>query len=316
MPPPLVVGVDGSDAGFLALDWAVDEAALHELPLRLVHASRWERYEGRAPSLILKRPAEQVLADDIVGAAVERAVLRNGDVDLSVQVLGDDPETVLLREADHASALILGSRGRGAFTALLLGSVGWAVASRARCPVIVVRGDGAGLAGTHDRILLGIGDSPQGSEAVRFAFREAAARGCTLDAVRAWRCPAHESADHPLLAGAPERDHEERASDVLNEALRETAGEFPAVRVQRATVEGPAHEVLARRSATADLLVIGARRRQTHLGFRLGRVAHATLHLAECPVAVVPQPIRSAVYGSAPSRKVGLGFGGSEAARK
>ncbi|WP_425356856.1 universal stress protein [Streptomyces inhibens] len=57
MVRPLVVGVDGSDAGFLAFDWAMDEAALHELPLRLVYASRWERYEDAALGLSLKRPA-------------------------------------------------------------------------------------------------------------------------------------------------------------------------------------------------------------------------------------------------------------------
>ncbi|WP_435852142.1 universal stress protein [Streptomyces platensis] len=80
----LVVGVDGSDASFLALDWAVDEAALHELPLRLVYASRWERYEEAALGLSLKRPAGEVLADNIVGAAVERADLRNADVNVSM----------------------------------------------------------------------------------------------------------------------------------------------------------------------------------------------------------------------------------------
>lgn len=289
MAGPLVVGVDGSDDSFRALDWAADEAMRHELPLRLVYASRWERYEGTALVLSLDRPAERVLADNIVGAAAERATLRHADLDVSTQVLGDDPETVLLREGHDASAVVVGSRGRGAFTGLLLGSVGLAVAARARCPVIVVRGDKAGLEGTHERILLGVGDSPKGSEALRFAFREAEVRGCTLEAVRAWRSPAHESTDHPLLAGEPERHHEDRAAALLDEGLAEEAGEHPAVRVRRATVEGPAHRVLAHRSAAADLLVIGAQRRQSKFGLQLGRVAHAALHHAACPVAVVSQ---------------------------
>ncbi|MGX1851530.1 universal stress protein [Streptomyces sp. NPDC055299] len=289
MAGPLVVGVDGSDDSFRALDWAADEATRHALPLRLVHASRWERYEGTALVLSLDRPAERVLADDIVGAAAERATLRHADLDVSTQVLGDDPETVLLREGHEASAVVVGSRGRGAFTGLLLGSVGLAVAARAQCPVIVVRGDKAGLEGTHERILVGVGDSPKGSEALRFAFREAEVRGCTLEAVRAWRSPAHESTDHPLLAGEPERHHEDRAAALLDEGLAEEAGEHPAVRVRRATVEGPAHRVLAHRSAAADLLVIGAPRRQSKFGLQLGRVAHAALHHAACPVAVVSQ---------------------------
>lgn len=48
MELPLIVGVDGSDSSFLAIDWAVDEAARLGLPLRLVYASLWERYEGAA----------------------------------------------------------------------------------------------------------------------------------------------------------------------------------------------------------------------------------------------------------------------------
>ncbi|MFD8325522.1 universal stress protein [Streptomyces lydicus] len=289
MTRPLVVGVDGSEDSFRALDWAVDEAARHQLPLRLVYASRWERYEEASLALSLQRPAGKVLADNIIGAASERADLRNAEVTVSTQILGDDPETVLLREADDAWAVTVGSRGRGAFTGLLLGSVGLAVAARARCPVIVVRGDKAGLAGTHERVLLGVGDADKGSEAARFAFHEAAVRGCVLDAVRAWRSPSVETTDHPLLAGSPERYHEERASAVLDEVLEKAAAEYPEVRVRRVTAEGAAHKLLVRRSAAADLLVLGAQRRDSRLGLQLGRVAHSALHHAECPVAIVPR---------------------------
>ncbi|MFD8253051.1 universal stress protein [Streptomyces werraensis] len=54
-------------------------------------------------------------------------------------------------------------------------------------------------------------------------------------------------------------------------------------------VEGPAHKALVDASAEADLLVVGARRRHGHIGLQLGWAAHALLHHAECPVAVVPQ---------------------------
>ncbi|WP_448316081.1 universal stress protein, partial [Streptomyces sp. CO7] len=54
---PLVVGVDGSEQSLGAVDWAADEAALRGLPLRLVHASLWERYEGPALAEELGGPA-------------------------------------------------------------------------------------------------------------------------------------------------------------------------------------------------------------------------------------------------------------------
>ncbi|WP_329224495.1 universal stress protein [Streptomyces canus] len=292
MELPLVVGVDGSDGSLAAVDWAVDEAARLGLPLRLVYASLWERYEGALPFGGLERPSEQVMADSVVGTAAERAHRRNPEVKVvSKEVILAEASDALLREGHNACALVTGSRGRGELAGLLLGSVSLAVAARAHCPVIVVRGDRAGLAGTHERILLGAGDSASAGEAVRFAFREAEARGCTLDAVRAWRCPAHESADHPRPAEDPTHDHEQRASALLDAVLHDAAADHSGVRVRRTTVEGSARKVLLDRSAAADLVIVGARRRSGHFGLQLGRVGHTLLHHAQCPVAVVPQRV-------------------------
>ncbi|MFI1030046.1 universal stress protein [Streptomyces sp. NPDC020951] len=105
-------------------------------------------------------------------------------------------------------------------------------------------------------------------------------------AVRAWRCPAHETTDHPLLAGEPARLHEQHAVEVLDKALKDPPA---AVDLHRRTVEGPARRVLLDASHEADLLVVGARRNPGHLGLQLGRVAHAVLHHSACAVAVVPE---------------------------
>lgn len=289
MALPLVVGVDGSDSSLLAVDWAVAEAARRGLPLRLLHASLWERYEGAVSPEGPKRPSEEMMAENIVGSATERARRRNADVKVSSEVVPEEAVDGLLRASHNAFALVTGARGRGALKELLLGSVSLAVAARAHCPVIVVRGDKAGLAGIHERIMLGAGEPESCSEAARFAFDEAEARECTLDVVRAWRCPAHETADHPLLAGEPAHYHEEQASTLLDALLHDVVVDRPGVRVRRATVEGPARKVLLNRSAAADLLIIGARRRHSHFGLQLGRVGHTLLHHADCPVAIVPQ---------------------------
>ncbi|WP_030800262.1 universal stress protein [Streptomyces sp. NRRL S-337] len=291
MERPLVVGVDGSDPALRALDWAVDEAALHGLPLRIVHASTWEHYEPPESGPDAgEPPGEQVLAEAVAGAAVERARCRNADVETVSEVLPEEAVDALLREAHYAYALVLGSRGRGEVLGRLLGSVGVAVAARAPCPVVVVRGDRAGLAGSHRSILLGVGEPAKSAEAVRFAFREAEARGCLLKAVRAWRCPAHErSDDPPLLATQAQDYHDKQAAEQLDAALAEAAAEHPAVTVRRTTVEGPAHKVLVHRAAAADLLVVGAGHRHGHFGLPLGRVAHSALCHADCPVAVVPE---------------------------
>ncbi|MFI1163457.1 universal stress protein [Streptomyces sp. NPDC020801] len=292
MELPLVVGVDGSDSSLTAVDWAVDEAARHGMPLRLVYASLWERYEGAVPSGSVGRPSEQVMAEHVVASAAERAQRRNPDVKVSTDIIPEDAVTALLNEGNNASLLVTGSRGRGELKGLLLGSVGLAVTARAHCPAVVVRGDPAGLAGTHERILLGAGESDTGDEAVRFAFREAEARGCVLDVVRAWRTPAYGTpGGGPPAAGEAASDSEERASALLQELLQDAMAGHPDVRVRPVTVEGPAHKVLVDRSAAADLVIIGARRRVGHFGLQLGRSSHTLLHHAQCPVAVVPQRV-------------------------
>ncbi|WP_306959872.1 universal stress protein [Streptomyces afghaniensis] len=139
------------------------------------------------------------------------------------------------------------------------------------------------------KVMVDVGDSTEGSAAVRFAFREAEARGSALQAVRAWRRPAHEHVDHPLVADDAAGAHEERASALLTDALRDAVRDHPQVDVHRQAVEGPAHKALRDASAEADLVVVGALRRHGHFGLQLGRVAHALLHHAECPVAVVAQ---------------------------
>ncbi|MFH8393836.1 universal stress protein [Streptomyces sp. NPDC018036] len=291
MAHPLVTGIDGSDESLAAVDWAVDEAARLGLRLRLVHASCWERYERAVPSHGLSRPPEHVIVENLVACAAERAARRNPDVKVTTEIVTDDPVDALLREADNAFAVVTGVRGRGELTSLLLGSVSLTVAAWARCPVIVVRGHKAGLAPSHERILLGAGEPATGAEAVRFAFNEAEARGCALDVVRAWRRPRHESPDGPALADEPAHRYEGQASEGVDALLRDAVADHRGVQVRRVTVEGPAHSVLVRRSAAADLVIVGARRRHGHLGLQLGRVSHTLLHHADCPVAVVPHTV-------------------------
>ncbi|MFH7594436.1 universal stress protein [Streptomyces racemochromogenes] len=283
----LTVGFDGSEPGFRALDWAVDEAAVHGLTLRVVHASRWERYELSAGPL--QRRAGEQAGRDAVGAAVRRAEERNPRAVVETEVLAEDPAQALVRASRTSWALVTGARGLGGFPGLLLGSVGLEVAARALCPVIVVRGDASGSGAGARRILLGVSDSPGSAEAVRFALREAAARGCPLEGVRAWRCPAHETTPHPALADGVCLYHQARADTLLDEALTAPLRHCPSVHPIRTLVEGPAHRVLVDRTSGADLVVIGAHRRPHRPGPQLGRVAQALLHHSRCPVAVVPR---------------------------
>ncbi|ARP68632.1 universal stress protein [Streptomyces pluripotens] len=291
---PLVVGVDGSESSLLAVDWAADEAILHGLPLRLVYASLWERYEGWPPSAgrsslaAAEGSPDRTTAGDIVAVAVERARRRAPDLAVESAALPDDPVHALLREGHNAAALVTGCRGRGDLQGLLLGSVCLAVAGRAAGPVIVVRGDPDGVAGTRGRVVLGVGGPGTSGAATRFALREAEVRTCALDVVRTWRHPAHQPGERPLPSGNTGASYEEQASALVDGLLEEAMTDHPGVLVHRRVVEGPARTVLLQQSAAADLLVVGVARRRGWGGLQLGRVTHTMLHHARCPVAVVP----------------------------
>lgn len=289
MDLPLVVGTDGSSSGLAALDWAADHAARHGLPLRIVHASLWERYERVLPEFDAERPPLQVLAEHIVASGAERARLRRPGVKVTTDILPQEAEAGLLQESYEAEAVVTGCRGRGGVSGLLLGSVSLAVSARAHCPVVVVRGPQPQWEDAAKPVVLGVGDLSEGSAATEFAFREAAVRACPLRAVKAWRRPGPDTAGRLAPDADSAAGHEERASSVLAEVLYGPQREHRGVEVQRRTVEGPAHRVLVDESAGGGLLVVGAPRRHGHAGLQLGRITHAVLHHAACPVAVVPE---------------------------
>jgi nucleotide-binding universal stress UspA family protein len=138
--PGVVVGIDGSPGSEAALRFALEEARLRELSLRIVCA--WEApataYVGEAfaPTadifLEAEHDAEVVLRTTLQRLAPDAAVRAE-----AVSVEGH-PATVLVEQARDAVLLVVGSRGRGAATSLLLGSVSKSVAHHAPCPLVIV----------------------------------------------------------------------------------------------------------------------------------------------------------------------------------
>ena len=138
----IVVGVDGSPGAAMALDWAIGEARIRRDRLVLVHAwhvpasvSASEALMATADWTVLEEAARQVLH----GSAAR--VLDQGP-ELAVEVeeilVQDQAARALLRLAKGADLLVMGTRGRGGFAGLLLGSVSHALLHRAHCPLAVV----------------------------------------------------------------------------------------------------------------------------------------------------------------------------------
>lgn len=281
MEQRVVVGVDGADPSWLAVDWAADEAARHECALHIVHASRWERYENFA-SVGLDRPAARVLAENFVATAERRAALRQPDLKVTAETKLEDPVEALVAEGRSAFAVVVGTRGHGTVAGAFLGSVSLGVAARASCPTIVVRAPERNRTGQREIVVLGV-DEGVGSPAVSFAFREAETRGADLHAVHAWRLSNYVPSDSPD-SEAMAYEANARVSDMLSDE----SARHPKVPMHHEATEGSAQHVLLHAAESADLLVVGAHAHRGAHGLGLGLISHAVLHRAPCTVAVVP----------------------------
>jgi len=135
----IVVGIDGSEQSQRALEWAAAEARVRGAKLRVVHAWLEVFISGyfAAPAVYEREVVEQAAQEELDKAV---AAIPAGSPELTIEpvLVHGQPEAVLLAEAGDASMLVVGSRGRGGFAELVLGSVSYRVIHHARCPVVVI----------------------------------------------------------------------------------------------------------------------------------------------------------------------------------
>ncbi|MFJ5532838.1 universal stress protein [Streptomyces sp. NPDC093261] len=287
MTRPVTVGVDGSPESAAAAAWAGREAVRRDLPLRIVHAWQWQSYD-LAPAA--DREAQAGWARRIAQEARATLAARHPGLAVTAEAIEGGPVGTLVAEAAAAELLVLGSRGHGALVGFLLGSVGRQVIAESATPVVLVRSDDRATAEAAGReIVVGRhGDPEDGTAALAFAFATAAARGTGVRVVQAWSLPpvfAYSPASLKLLDEAGGLEPYERKA--LEEALRPWRERFPEVPVTEHVEMGSAGQVLLDAAAGAQLVVVG-RHASRPVGPRIGSVAHALLHHAPCPVAVVP----------------------------
>lgn len=274
----VVVGVDGSPDSGRAVRWAAADAGRRRRPLHLLHGHEWPVVSYPMAGLTLpvvyesetRRPPAQILDDAVLQARDVDAGLR-----ISTEAGADVCAPALLAAARLASLVVVGSRGLGGFTAMLVGSTGVELASHATCPVVIVRHVDRPDGGNAGRVVVGVDGTHGGHEMIGFAFEQAAYRGCGLTAVHACRGRGAGRFDERLLAAGPLAGWRER---------------YPRVDVRLDIVPGRAGGVLATASAGARLLVVGARGRGGFVGLLSGSVSQAVLHHACCPVAIVRHP--------------------------
>jgi nucleotide-binding universal stress UspA family protein len=134
----IVVGVDGSDESKQALRWAAQQAGYTGASLDVVTA--WQLPLGFGwPAGFPEdyNPEEDAL--HVLDAVIEEVLGASPKVEIRKQVEEGQAASALLRLSEGASALVVGSRGRGGFTGMLLGSTSSQCVQHAKCPVVVIR---------------------------------------------------------------------------------------------------------------------------------------------------------------------------------
>jgi nucleotide-binding universal stress UspA family protein len=132
----IVVGVDGSEVAHRALQWAIDEARQRGAVVEAIHAWHQPFVEGYAYMGELPLGHFAGEAQSVLDAAI--AAVDTTGVTVEPRVIAGGASQVLVEEAKGASMLVVGSRGRGGFGGLLLGSVSQQTAHHAPCPIVII----------------------------------------------------------------------------------------------------------------------------------------------------------------------------------
>ena len=294
----VVAGLDGSPESRAAAEWAAREAKLRGLPLKVVHV--WEPVpEPMAEAPVLGGETQQHWSERIPRETAQGLEVRHPGIEVTAEQRTGPAAEALTAAAKDAELLVLGSRGIGGLAGFLVGSVGRSVIAHTQTPVVVVRAgeraadeheaDAAGRSSAETPfkpVVVGLDTRSVDGTVLEFAFEEAARRGTSVRVVHGWDLPPYYAYG---LAVDPEFDQDVAREQAgrLADVLRPWRQKYPSVEIAEDSGTGGASSRLIEASREASLVVVGRRVRHSPFGIHIGSVAHAVLHHAVAPVAVV-----------------------------
>ncbi|TCC24771.1 universal stress protein [Kribbella speibonae] len=286
-PAPIVVGYDGSTGSQSALRWATAEAVRTRAPLRLVEAFELVIITRPTPGHVVPLEAVRTARQTALDAVAEGIRLHHPGLTVDTTLEGGPAARVLVDAAQDARTVVLGSRGLGGWSGLLVGSVAVQVTTHAQCPVVVIPHDQRPHAHQGATVVVGVDGSKASARAIDFAFEQAEDLHAEVVAVHTWTSPFLTYDEGASMLQFDEEKVREEARLLVAESVAGAAAEHPDVRWTTELASGSAARALIRRAESADLVVVGSRGRGGFTGLLLGSVGQSVLHHAHCPIAVV-----------------------------
>jgi nucleotide-binding universal stress UspA family protein len=290
MSKHLIVGIDGSPESEAAMTWALEQAARRELDVELVYALAVPVVSD-AYGMVMTRPDIDELTDysqKLLDAALASAKAKAPDLEVSARLASGPPAAVLLEASKHADALVVGTRGLGAISGKLLGSVSVRLAGKSVCPAYIVPPEWEEHRRPDAPVLVGVDGSEHSDAALHLALEEARCRGVGLTVLCAYHVPWLARPIEPAAIAEFEESERWLAEKTIAESLERVKGHaFSDVPIEQVTVKALPADALVEASKDAVLTVVGSRGRRSLSRAILGSVSRALMQETERPIAVV-----------------------------
>lgn len=278
MAEKIIVGVDGSDQGRAALDWALVRASARRAEVELLHVAD---DSFLSESVAFLSEAQQA-SEQMLEAECAYAASRGFTGKVTGTAIVGHPIAEVAEASKHADLVVLGAHQGGRLSGSFFGTRAVKIAATAYCPVAVIpftqKPEASG-------VVVGVDGSEASHKAIAYAAEEASMRGATLHAVYAWMPPLTPGLEY-LWSEELADAQRAAASEALAIGIAGLAGRYPDLMIERHTVQAPPVAALISIAENAELLVVGSRGRGGVKRLLLGSVSHGLLQALPCPIIV------------------------------
>jgi nucleotide-binding universal stress UspA family protein len=270
--PSVVVGIDGSQAGIQAAEWAVDEAVSREVPLRLIYVIS-EQAEPAPYAAVGNERMEYEFGETALRTAAAAVAAIDKSVKIETEILHGDPAAQLVAISRNTAMICIGSTGIGRIAKAFLGSTAIELAEAAHCSVAIIRSQRHQHMSERSLIVAAVEDSPDNDLVIQQTMEEAQLRHVPVLALGAWR-----------------RDVGDMPANELERRMQIWRSRYPNVEIHTASTHSDVADFLAVIDRQVPLAVLGGNNTD-QIARLVGPHRHPVLGSAECSVLIVrPSP--------------------------